>query len=589
MSAYLQHPRQDAHPAPAPVVLWALAVVACLTASAVVALAVTSDHVTEPGLQAALLDWGLLAYVLAGTVAWWRRPSSRFGPLMIAAGFGFFLTSLSWSNAGLPFTVGIAFDLLPAVLFLHVFLAFPTGRLEHGFERVLVAAAYFVAFGLQLVGIALDGFGPDNLAAVTSRPGAAYTLLRAQLVALSASFLAGIALLAVRRRKAGRPVRRSVDLLVDAFAFALVMLAILFLSGAYGFLQGQIAFETIRRATFFVLGLAPIVFLVGLLQARLARTSVGDLFVELRASPAPADLRNALARALGDPSLTLVYWLAEYGTWADLDGRPVVLADVAGTRATTMVDRDGEHVAALLHGPALDDEPELLDAVVAAAAIAIENARLHAELQARLDELRGSRARIVEAGDSERRRLERNLHDGAQQRLVALSLGLRLVANRLPHGSDAEELLTAARDELAASLQELRELAQGIHPAVLSDHGLAVALESVAARASVPVELKVDVDRRLAPALEVAAYYLVCEALTNVGKYADASHATVEVAGADGRLVVEVYDDGAGGADPDGGSGLRGLADRVEALEGRLRITSPRGGGTTVRAELPCA
>jgi signal transduction histidine kinase len=590
MSASLPHPRRAAHPAPPPpVVLWALAVAACAAASAVVVLALTSDHVTEPGIQAALMDWGVLAYVLAGTVAWWRRPASRFGPLMIAAGFAFFATSLSWSNAGVPFTIGVAVDLLPAVLFLHVFLAFPTGRLERPFERVLVAAAYVVALGLQLVGLALDGFGPDNLVALTSQPEAAYTLLRAQLVALSASFLAGIALLAVRRRDAGRPVRRSVGLLVDAFAFALVMLAVLYLSGAYGFLQGQIAFETIRRATFFVLGLAPIVFLAGLLQARLARSAVGDLLVELRASPAPADLRNALAHALGDPSLTLVYWLAEYRTWADLDGRRVTLTDVAGERSTTMIDRGDEHVAALLHEAALDDEPELLEAVVAAAAIAIENAQLHAELQARLDELHGSRARIVEAGDSERRRLERNLHDGAQQRLVSLSLGLRLVANRLPPGSDAEELLSAARGELAASLSELRELAQGIHPAVLSDHGLAVALESVAARAPVPVELKVDLGGRLAPPLEVAAYYLVCEALTNVGKYANASSAAVEVIRDDGHVVVEVRDDGDGGADPDGGSGLRGLADRVEALDGHLRIWSPPGGGTSVRAELPCA
>ena len=240
MSAYLQHPRRDAHPAPPPsVVLWALAVAACVTASAVIALAITSDHVTEPAIQAALMDWGVLAYVLAGTVAWWRRPASRFGPLLIAAGFAFSATSLSWSNAGLPFTIGVALDLLPAVLFLHVFLAFPTGRLERPFERVLVAAAYFVALGLQLVGLALDGFGPDNLIALTSQPEAAYTLLRVQLVALSASCLAGIALLALRRRERrpagtalGGPARRRVRL-------RLVMVAVLYLSGAYGFLRGD--------------------------------------------------------------------------------------------------------------------------------------------------------------------------------------------------------------------------------------------------------------------------------------------------------------------------------------------------------------
>jgi signal transduction histidine kinase len=227
-------------------------------------------------------------------------------------------------------------------------------------------------------------------------------------------------------------------------------------------------------------------------------------------------------------------------------------------------------------------------AVCAAAGIALENERLQADLRARLAELRGSRARIVQAGDAERRRLERNLHDGAQQRLVSLSLELQLLASRLEHDSEAAQLLAAAREGLAASLIELRELAQGIHPAVLSDHGLAVALEAVAARAPLRVQLTVDVDGRLPEPVEVAAYYLVSEGLTNVAKYAHASAAAVHVERDNGRLVVEVTDDGVGGAHPDQGSGLRGLADRVEALNGRVRIWSPPSAGTRVRAEIPC-
>ena len=226
--------------------------------------------------------------------------------------------------------------------------------------------------------------------------------------------------------------------------------------------------------------------------------------------------------------------------------------------------------------------------MTAAAGIALENARLQAELRARLEEVRGSRARVLEAGQNERKRLERNLHDGAQQRLVALSLELSVLQTKLDD-PDASQSLDRARTEIASSLEELREIAQGIHPAVVSGHGLAVALEQLAVRAPVPVALNVDLDGHLPEPLEVAAYYLVSESLANVGKYAQASSVTVDVARSNGKVVVEIVDDGIGGADTERGSGLRGLADRVEALDGRLRIWSPAGGGTRIRAEMPCA
>jgi signal transduction histidine kinase len=353
--------------------------------------------------------------------------------------------------------------------------------------------------------------------------------------------------------------------------------------------SGETPFETIRRVTFFVVGLAPLVFLIGLLHARLARSAVGDLIVELRRDPTPADLRDALSRALRDPSLTLVYWLPEFGTYAGLDGRPAELAAEDSGRATTLIDRDGMPVAALLHDPSLDDEPELLAAVRAGAGIALENARLHVELHARLVELRGSRARMVDVANKERQRLERNLHDGAQQRLVALSLELSLLGGELAGDTEAQERLTRARHEIAASLAELREIARGIHPAVVTGHGLGVALEQLAALAPVPVRLTVQTNGRLPEAVEVAAYYLVCESLANTGKYAHASSATVDVNRENGSVLVEVTDDGVGGADTERGSGLRGIADRVEALDGRLRVWSPAGGGTRVRAEIPCA
>jgi signal transduction histidine kinase len=241
-----------------------------------------------------------------------------------------------------------------------------------------------------------------------------------------------------------------------------------------------------------------------------------------------------------------------------------------------------------LHDPSLEEEPQLLEAVSAAAGIAVENGRLQVELRARLEELKGSRERVIDAEQKERQRLERNLHDGAQQRLIALALDLGRLEEGLTDDPDAASRLEGARHEIALSLEELRDVARGIHPAVLSGHGLAVALESLAARASVPVRLTVDVEDRPPERVEVAAYYVASESLANIGKHARASSATVDVTRRNGDVVVEVVDDGIGGADTERGSGLRGLADRVEALSGRLRVWTPRGGGTRVRAEIPC-
>jgi signal transduction histidine kinase len=540
-------------------------------------------------VHAGLAVWGILGFVLAGVVAWWRRPESRFGILMVLAGTAWFLATLTSANLAIPYTLGLTFDLVPAVVFLHVVLAFPNGRLERPLERALVAVGYATAFGVHLLGMMLGGFGPDNLFEVVARGGASHRLEQVELVVISALCLTGVVLLAFRRRDAGRPLRRSLALLVDSFALALVMIAFLFLSAVFGLVSGETPFETIRRVTFFVVGLAPLVFLVGLLHARLARSAVGDLIVELKADPTPADLRDSLARALRDPSLTLVYWLPEFQTYASLDGLPADIATDKGERAMTLIDKDDVPVAALLHDPSLEDEPELLAAATAGAGIALENARLNVELRARLQELRGSRARMVDVANKERQRLERNLHDGAQQRLIALSLELSLLRGELTGETEAQERLTRAQHEITASLAELREIAHGIHPAVVTGHGLGVALEQLAALAPVPVRLTVETNGRLPEAVEVAAYYLVCESLANVGKYAEASSVTVDVNRSKGCLVVEVTDDGVGGADTERGTGLRGVADRIEALDGRLRVWSPADRGTRVQAEIPCA
>jgi signal transduction histidine kinase len=570
--------------APGPRVLQGIAAAGVLAAGVSVALALTSDHVDEPVVRSGLIDWITLTYILSGVIAWWRRPQSRLGPLMVAAGFVTFLSTLQWTSSDVPFTVGLSLDLVPFALFLHVFLAFPSGHLERGFERWLVVTSYVVAIGFELAGMTIGGFGPHNLLELTSRPDAALTLEHAQLLGLSAISLAGIGVLAARRRRTGRPLRRSLSLLTDAFALALVMFPILFTSAIW--FRGQ--FVEIQRATFALIGLAPIVFLIGLVQDKLARSGVGDLLVQLRSDLSPPALREAIARALRDPSLELAYWLPEFDTWADVNGKSVALPEPGSARAATLVDGDGERMAVLLHDPALEEEQELLAAVGAAAGIALENGRLVAEQKAHLEELKGSRARVIEAGQRERQRLERNLHDGAQQRLVALSLELRMLEKQVAGDADAEARIDRARQEIALSLDELRAVARGLHPAVLSGHGLEVALESMAAQAPFPVRLTVAFEDRLPDQVEVAAYYVVSESLANIGKHAGAKSASIDVVRQEGVVVIEVVDDGVGGADTEQGSGLRGLADRVEAQGGTLRVWSPSGGGTRLRAEMPC-
>jgi signal transduction histidine kinase len=552
--------------APRPVVLWAIGVCGATAAAVAVFITLRIDERARTA-DAVIIAWIVVAYVACGLIAWTRRPTSRFGPLMVAAGFGPFLSRLSEADASVAREVGEVSRLLPVVLFLHVFLAFPDGRVDRGFERRLVAFGY----------VAVVGFGALTLLP----PSPAKDVL----VAVGRFATAGVALTAIgvlfaRKRRA---MRRS--LVWACFALTLVTLAA---GVVWRHVQLQTS-EPIKLIAFALIGVAPVLFLVGFLRARLARSDVADVFVELRADPQSADLRDALARALHDPSLELVYWLPEFGTYADSDGSEVNLASLEPGRAVTPIDRGGSRVAALIHDHVLAEEPELLQAATAAAALSIENGRLHAELRARLQELRGSRARIVAAGQKERQRLERDLHDGAQQRLIALSLELSLLEADLRDDADASSRLDQARQEIATSLEELREIARGIHPAVVSGHGLEIALEQLVARAVVPVRLTVRVDGRLSEPLEVAAFYLVSESLANVAKHSNATCASVEVARADGHVVVEVSDDGVGGADTEGGTGLRGLADRVEALEGQLRIWSPHGGGTRLRAEIPCA
>ena len=573
----------DSTRAPRAWMLWAIAVASTAVVVGSLILALASEQLDLPGLRAFLIGWIVIPYVVSGMVAWWRRPASRLGPLMVATGFGMAITSLQWSDQPLVYSVGHLFDMLPAALFLHVFLAFPTGRLTARPEQVVVVACYVTVLSLQLVKV-MFGVNPDSVFVVIDQPEIGNVVEQAQLVLVCVFLLAGAVLLYLRQRRAGQSHRRPAALVVDAFGLALVMLAILYAAG----LGAWPAAETIRLVTFASLGLAPIAFLFALLDARLARGEVANLLVELRRNPT-ADPQEPLARVLRDPSLRLAYWLPKSRSWADQNGQPMALPEADERRAVRVIHRDNEPMAAMVFDRALEDEHELLDAIAAAAGIALENGRLRAELGARLQELKGSRIRVLEAGRQERQRLERNLHDGAQQRLVALSLELSLLGQSAAADPELKDRLARARTEVSASLEELRDVARGIYPAVLSSHGLAIALESLAARAPVPVRLTVELDERLPEPTEVAAYYVVSEALTNIGKHAQATSASVRLSRSGRGIVLDISDDGVGGADPANGSGLRGLADRVEALGGELRIWTPaEDRGTVIHAELPC-
>ena len=327
----------------------------------------------------------------------------------------------------------------------------------------------------------------------------------------------------------------------------------------------------------------PLALLWGLLRARLARVHVGELVVHLEET-APGDLRDEIAVALEDPTLELGLWLPERDEYVDAESNAFLVPEDGPTRAVTLIEHEGEPLAVLAHDPTLRDEPKLVEAVAAAARLALVNARLHAEVRAQLETVQESRARIVSAADEERRRIERDLHDGAQQRLE-----LRAAQRQRGESGDpgVERLLSSTADELQVAVEELRELAQGIHPGILTQGGLGHALEQLAARAPLPVTVDAT-DERFTPEVEATAYFVACEALTNVVKHAGATRASIAARRDDGLLVIEVSDDGNGGAEESVGSGLRGLTDRVEARGGTLVVESLAGSGTRVRGVIPC-
>jgi signal transduction histidine kinase len=359
------------------------------------------------------------------------------------------------------------------------------------------------------------------------------------------------------------------------------------LAGSSGRYVGPWALEPATGVVLWLLALPAALVSVAVLDAlAMPLRELARRFL-VTTTPGAWQVREALAETIGDATLAIAYWLPERGVFVDEHGLPVELPAPESGRTWTAVELEGRRVAAIVHDAELDARPELVRAAAAGAVLALDNERLKAALRARVEELRASRARIVQASLEARRQLERDLHDGAQQQLVALSLDLQLIRHRVSGDPDGLACVEGALEKLANALSELRELARGIHPAILTDRGLAAALAALVDRTPLPVDCEVAIDERVESAAEAAAYFVAAEALTNVVKYARASRASVKVTQHGGELAVEIEDDGVGGAVPDGGSGLRGLEDRVSALDGTLVVHSPPGQGTRVVARIP--
>jgi signal transduction histidine kinase len=567
--------------------LIALAVAGFALGLAALALVTASDRESDPApwiVLALTLGWGFAG---AGIFAWWRRPDNRVGPLMTLVGFMWFLGALTSADTAWAFTLGLLVGTLWLGALVHMLVAFPTGRVEAGLERGVVVLGWSASIALPFLAALVTARPngcrdcPDNLLLAWDSETASDVVEGAGLV-VSVVLLAGLGVVLIRRwRGFGKVQRRALAPVVWTGAAVVVVGVLSVLPIAF---SADEVSRVVDAALIVLITALPFAFLVGLMRSSLSRAgAVSALFERFGGVSA----RDALAEALGDHSLALAYWLPDPGRYVDARGQAIVLPAPGGGRAVTEIERDGAPVAAIVHDPALLEDRELVRTAGAAAALALANERLAAELRARYDDLRAASARLVAAGDAARRRLERDLHDGAQQRLVSLSVTLNLARRHAEPGSQTAILLDSAMTELTAGLSELRELARGIHPAVLTERGLDPALEGLAARAPLPVTISAPLDGRLPPAVEAAAYFVVMEALTNVAKYASATAAEVTIQQIDGHVVIDVADDGVGGADPAAGTGLAGLADRVAALGGRLEIDSPPGGGTVVRAEMP--
>lgn len=541
-----------------------------------------------------------VAFVGAGLVAARHRPENPIWALMIAfAVVGILGEARAENQIPWRYTVGIGFDGLAVAILAYLLLAFPTGRLGGWWPRLLTAAIFVVTWGWKPFELL---WSPPGAICATcapagnllfSAPGPFDVVRVDEALTRVAAILVGLVLasLLIRLVRSSAPRRRVLaPVLIPSVVLTAKLLADEFWLEQRFVVYPNDKFLLLTSINTLLFTTIPVGFLIGLFRTMVTRSALGELLVDLGRLPASGPLRDLLARAVGDPRLRLGFWAEPFERYVDSDGRPLDLPEEGAREALTFVTGEHGPLAVLVHDPALLEDEGLVETIGAAARLALENERLRAEVRAQLEEVSRSRARIVSAGDAQRRRIERDLHDGAQQRLVLLAMSLQLIEANVGAGPESEELrslIAEAQGQANQAMDELRDLARGIHPPILTEEGLAPALESLADRAPVPVALGALPQERLDPEVEIAAYYVCSEAIVNTAKHADAKEVRIEAFVSDGRLCLEISDDGRGGATMDGGSGLVGLVDRVGAAGGHLAITSPPGAGTRISVQVP--
>ena len=576
----------------APVV--ALALLGILIAGLAASARLTTTLNRPTDLVTALHVATGVAFVVTGAVAAIRRPRNRVGLLMVAVGITWFAIDLQFVPSSATYTIGNLVGIVTWAVLAQLALSFPSGRLEHVRDGILVGAVYvWMLLGNVLTEVFFaDPAGSTqtfrNVLAMHSNAAQHGVATKVQLgINILLGVLALVALSAHWRAQS-RLGRRALAPVI--WASAPIFGAVLALDAVGLVKYPDWLSAALPAITPLAILTLPLAFLAGLVRSNLARLAVGHLVVEIGSASTPEGLRTSLARAVGDPTLAVVYRVPGATRWVDARGRAAELPHRGSDRSYTLLERDGEPVAALVHDRFVEDDPALIASVAATASLALERERLEAEVRAQLVEVRASRARIVEAADLERRRLQRDIHDGAQQRLVALAMRLSRTREMLAGAApEAAESLAEASEQLRCALQELRELSSGIHPAILVESGLDPALHSLADQAALPVHIDAVPLERLPAGVEACAYFVVSEAVANAAKHASAGSVHVHLERAGGALRLAVRDDGVGGADRLRGSGIAGLHDRVAALGGSLTVESPVGSGTLVRAELPCA
>lgn len=533
----------------------------------------------------------MLAFVAIGLAIWIRHPGSLIGPSLTAFGY----LGMAYALLYLPRTFNVSewLPTLMAPLLAQALLASPSGRLDRT-DRAIVGTAWAASLALAAAGIAstevrpsvCDPPCPRPFLFLADWPGVAAFAERTAAAVVIALFVVVAVRLVQRWRTGSSAARRALEPVMVALV-PLVLLLFEPLTTLLG--EGAEARFGVGSTILMMpaLALVALGFVFGELRSRLSYGVVADLTRELERGSEVGSLQRVMQSRLRDPTLALGFWLEEEQRFIGADGLPFEDRMVDPASQVTNIAVDGHPPTVVVHDPAVDKE--LVEMIGSAAALAFQNEQLHSELLARLAEVQDSRARLVAAADDARRRVERDVHDGAQQRLVSLGMVLRLVEDRAGPRMDPQTLalLREARQEAATAVEELRDLTHGLYPALLTDAGLDAAVRRLADNAPMVVTVAVP-SRRFAAEVEGCAYFVIAEALANATKHAEAADVQVHARVVDDEIALVVSDDGRGGATLNAGSGLRGLEDRVGAMGGRLSITSESGGGTKVEAWIPC-